>query len=42
MDAYRQGLTGTQAAWANQKYHGQGTLPAALVAEIKATVGLNQ
>jgi len=27
MDAYRKGLTGAQAVWANRKYHGHRTLP---------------
>jgi len=27
MDAYRKGLTGAQAVWVNQKYHGHRTLP---------------
>ncbi|KIO21763.1 hypothetical protein M407DRAFT_28688 [Tulasnella calospora MUT 4182] len=35
MSAYRQGLSGSQAAWANKKYHSHRTLPPELVAEIK-------
>ncbi|KIO24591.1 hypothetical protein M407DRAFT_76769, partial [Tulasnella calospora MUT 4182] len=35
MRAYRQGLSGSQAAWANKKYHSHRTLPPELVAKIK-------
>ncbi len=34
MDAYRQGLTGEQAAWANRKYHGHRVLPKTILAEL--------
>ena len=27
MDAYKKGLNGAQAVWANQKYHGHCVLP---------------
>ena len=33
MDAYRNGLSGAQAAWANQKYHGHRSLPPAIIAQ---------
>jgi hypothetical protein len=35
MDAYLKGLTGTDAIWANRKYHGHRTLPASILAEVK-------
>ncbi|KIO15956.1 hypothetical protein M407DRAFT_86598 [Tulasnella calospora MUT 4182] len=38
MNAYHQGLSGSQAAWANRKYHSHRTLPPELVAEIMRTV----
>ncbi|KAG8915216.1 hypothetical protein FRC01_003742 [Tulasnella sp. 417] len=38
MDAYRQGLSGSQAAWAGRKYHGHRTLPPEFVAEVKQRV----
>ncbi|KIO18904.1 hypothetical protein M407DRAFT_83446 [Tulasnella calospora MUT 4182] len=38
MDAYRQGLSGSQAAWAGRKYHGHRTLPPEFVAEVKQKV----
>jgi hypothetical protein len=31
MDAYRQGLTGAEAVWANRKYHGHRVLPESLM-----------
>jgi hypothetical protein len=36
--AYREGLSGAQAAWANKKYHGHRILPPDMVALVKATV----
>jgi hypothetical protein len=33
MDAYRNGLDGAQAAWANRKYHGHRTLPSTHIQE---------
>jgi hypothetical protein len=36
MDAYRKGLNGAQASWANKKYHGHRTLPLAIMSEIPA------
>jgi len=36
MDAYRKGLNGAQACWANNKYHGHRTLPLAIMSEIPA------
>jgi hypothetical protein len=38
ISAYRQGLSGAQAAWANKKYHGHRTLPPDMVALVKQTV----
>ncbi|CAA7267960.1 unnamed protein product [Cyclocybe aegerita] len=35
INAYFQGLTGPEAAWANRKYHGHRTLPASVVAKLK-------
>ena len=34
MDAYRRGLTGAQATWANRKYHGHRVLPNTILAEL--------
>lgn len=34
MDAYRKGLTGSQAAWACKKYSGHRTLPHGILAEL--------
>jgi hypothetical protein len=34
MNAYRKGLNGAQASWANKKYHGHRTLPLAIMNEI--------
>ncbi|KIO17278.1 hypothetical protein M407DRAFT_16346 [Tulasnella calospora MUT 4182] len=33
IDAYRKGLDGAQAAWANKKYHGHRTLPTRIMTE---------
>ena len=38
ISAYRAGLTGSQAMWANQKYHGHRTLPPDIIAEVKRSV----
>ncbi|KAF9504372.1 hypothetical protein BS47DRAFT_1374400 [Hydnum rufescens UP504] len=35
MDAYRKGLNGSQAAWANKKYHGHRVLPESLMADLE-------
>ena len=35
ISAYSQGLTGSMAAWANQKYHGHQTLPPSWAAQAK-------
>lgn len=35
ISAYQQGLDGTEAYWANRKYHGHHTLPPGIVAQIK-------
>jgi hypothetical protein len=34
MDAYRKGLTGKQAAWANKKYRGHRVLPNDVLEEL--------
>ncbi|KAF8225733.1 hypothetical protein L208DRAFT_413992 [Tricholoma matsutake] len=34
IDAYSKGLTGADAIWANQKYHGHRVLPASILAEV--------
>lgn len=33
MDAYRQGLTGAQATWANRRFHSHRKLPPKFVAD---------
>jgi hypothetical protein len=38
ISAYRQGLSGAQAIWANQKYHGHRVLPPDMVSFVKNTV----
>jgi len=38
ISAYHQGLSGAQAIWANQKYHGHCILPPDMVAFVKETV----
>jgi hypothetical protein len=35
MDAYRKGLTGTQAAWATKKYRGHRVIPNTILAELE-------
>ncbi|KZV98420.1 hypothetical protein EXIGLDRAFT_606991 [Exidia glandulosa HHB12029] len=35
MDAYRKGLSGPQAAWANRQYHGHRVLPERIMQEIE-------
>ena len=35
IDAYAQGLSGPEVAWANRKYHGHRTLPPAIAADLK-------
>ncbi|KIJ48884.1 hypothetical protein M422DRAFT_161882, partial [Sphaerobolus stellatus SS14] len=34
MDAYRHGLTGAQAVWANKKYRGHRVLPNTIMKEL--------
>jgi len=34
IDAFRKGLDGVQASWANRKYHGQCTLPSDIMREL--------
>lgn len=36
MDAYRRGLTGPQAIWANKRYHGHRTLPDWIMEAVEA------
>ena len=36
MDAYRRGLDGRQAVWANQKYHGHRVLPTNIMEALEA------
>jgi hypothetical protein len=38
ISAYRAGLSGSQAAWANRKYHSHRTLPPEIIAEVKRSV----
>ncbi len=38
ISAYRQGLSGAQAAWANRKYHGHRVLPPDMVVFVKETI----
>jgi hypothetical protein len=38
ISAYRLGLSGAQAAWANKKYHGHRILPPDMIALVKETV----
>lgn len=35
MDAYRKGLDGEQAAWANRLYHGHRVLPTSVLADLE-------
>ncbi|KAF8584694.1 hypothetical protein K439DRAFT_1345446, partial [Ramaria rubella] len=37
MDAYSKGLSGVQAVWANQKYHGHCVLPNNISAEFDSS-----
>ena len=36
MDAYKKGLNGAQAVWANRKYHGHRVLPENILTELDA------
>ncbi|KAF8259002.1 hypothetical protein EI94DRAFT_1618429 [Lactarius quietus] len=38
VSAYRDGLSGSQAAWANKKYHGHRTLPPESILEAKDAI----
>jgi hypothetical protein len=38
VNAYREGLSGVQAAWANKKYHGHRTLPPESIFEAKEAI----
>ncbi|KAF8576314.1 hypothetical protein K439DRAFT_1367607, partial [Ramaria rubella] len=38
LSAYSQGLTGTEAAWANRKYHSHRMLPPSMVEEVKLSL----
>jgi hypothetical protein len=38
ISAYRQGLSGAQAAWANKRYHGHRVLPPDMVALVKEAI----
>ncbi|KAG2047507.1 hypothetical protein BDR06DRAFT_985144 [Suillus hirtellus] len=35
ISAYAQGLTGSEAAWANRQYHGHHTLPPSMILKVK-------
>lgn len=35
MDAYRKGLTGSQAQWANRRYHGHRVLPTVILDDLR-------
>jgi len=35
VNAYSQGLSGPEAAWANRKYHGHRVLPASIISDLK-------
>ncbi|KIJ31298.1 hypothetical protein M422DRAFT_186230, partial [Sphaerobolus stellatus SS14] len=37
IDAYRHGLTGAQAVWANKKYKGHRVLPNTIMEELEKT-----
>ena len=37
ISAYREGLSGAQAAWANKRYHGHRTLPPEMIAAARAS-----
>lgn len=34
MDAYKRGLNGTQASWANRKFHGHRVLPNSIMEDL--------
>ena len=38
ISAYREGLLGAQAVWANKKYHGHSVLPPENILEAKDTI----
>jgi hypothetical protein len=38
ISAYQAGLSGSQAIWANRKYHSHRTLPPDIIAEVKRSV----
>ena len=38
ISAYDAGLTGSQAMWANRKYHSHRSLPPDIVAEVKRSI----
>ena len=38
IDAYTQGLSGAEAAWANRRYHGHRTLPPEMAALARAEI----
>ena len=38
ISAYHAGLSGSQAAWANRKYHGHRTLPPDIIAEVRHSI----
>ena len=38
VNAYDQGLSGAQAAWANRKYHSHRTLPPDIIKEVKLSL----
>ncbi|KAH9914276.1 hypothetical protein B0H21DRAFT_703749, partial [Amylocystis lapponica] len=42
MDAYRKGLDGRQAAWANKKYHGHRVLPDSILHEFDSAHSSDQ
>ncbi|KAF8511355.1 hypothetical protein JB92DRAFT_2725835 [Gautieria morchelliformis] len=35
IDAYQKGLTGSQAVWANRRYHGHHILPGTILEELE-------
>ncbi|KAF8517486.1 hypothetical protein JB92DRAFT_2809834 [Gautieria morchelliformis] len=35
IDAYQKGLTGSQAVWANRRYHGHRILPGTILEELE-------
>jgi hypothetical protein len=38
IDAYAQGLNGSQAAWANRRYHGHRTLPPEMAIKARGAI----